>query len=284
MRDLKVRLAEKAGFCFGVKRAVDLVYSECEQNTQVYTYGSIIHNEEVVKDLEDKGVIVLNTKEELEAIETGTVIIRSHGVAKEIYDIFEGKDVKLVDATCPFVRKIHKIVRENSLDNRDIVIVGNSSHPEVQGIEGWCLSKTHIIEDIIDVNNLEINNDRICVVSQTTFNHEKYEELKEAIYKKFQMCDIIDVNTICNATEERQKEAIKLAKESDVMIVIGGKNSSNTQKLYAICKKECNNTFYIQKSSDLNLDEIDSEALVGITAGASTPNTIIKEVFNQCQK
>jgi len=281
---LKVRLAEKAGFCFGVKRAVDMVYSECEQDTQVYTYGSIIHNEEVVKDLEDKGVIVINTKEELKTIESGTVIIRSHGVEKEVYDIFEGKDVKLVDATCPFVKKIHGIVRDNSLDNRDIVIVGNSSHPEVQGIKGWCLSKTHIIEDIIDVNDLEINNDRICVVSQTTFNHKKYGEIIEAIYSRFNKSDIIDVNTICNATEERQKETVKLAKESDVMIVIGGKNSSNTQKLYAICSEECNNTFYIQKSSDLKLDEIDSEAKVGITAGASTPNTIIKEVFNQCQK
>ncbi|MBE5935677.1 MAG: 4-hydroxy-3-methylbut-2-enyl diphosphate reductase [Lachnospiraceae bacterium] len=281
---MKVRLAEKAGFCFGVKRAVDMVYSECEQDTQVYTYGSIIHNEEVVKDLEDKGVIVINTKEELKTIESGTVIIRSHGVEKEVYDIFEGKDVKLVDATCPFVKKIHGIVRDNSLDNRDIVIVGNSSHPEVQGIKGWCLSKTHIIEDIIDVNDLEINNDRICVVSQTTFNHKKYGEIIEAIYSRFNKSDIIDVNTICNATEERQKETVKLAKESDVMIVIGGKNSSNTQKLYAICSEECNNTFYIQKSSDLKLDEIDSEAKVGITAGASTPNTIIKEVFNQCQK
>ena len=284
MRYLKVKLAEKAGFCFGVKRAVDLVYSECEQDKQVYTYGSIIHNEEVVKDLEKKGVIVLNTKEELELVETGTVIIRSHGVSKEIYDIFEHKNIKLVDATCPFVRKIHRIVRENSLENRDIVIVGNSSHPEVQGIKGWCLSKTHIVENEEDVNNLEISNDKICVVSQTTFNHEKYEIINKAIYNKFYKCDIIDVNTICNATEERQKEAVELAKESDVMIVIGGKNSSNTQKLYAICKKECNNTFYIQKSSDLKLDEIDSEAVVGITAGASTPNTIIKEVFNQCQK
>ena len=284
MRYLKVKLAEKAGFCFGVKRAVDLVYSECEQDKQVYTYGSIIHNEEVVKDLEKKGVIVLNTKEELELVETGTVIIRSHGVSKEIYDIFEHKNIKLVDATCPFVRKIHRIVRENSLENRDIVIVGNSSHPEVQGIKGWCLSKTHIVENEEDVNNLEISNDKICVVSQTTFNHEKYEIINKAIYNKFYKCDIIDVNTICNATEERQKEAVELAKESDVMIVIGGKNSSNTQKLYAICKKECNNTFYIQKSSDLNIDEINSEAKVGITAGASTPNTIIKEVFNQCQK
>ena len=135
MRYLKVRLAEKAGFCFGVKRAVELVYSESEHNKQVYTFGSIIHNEEVVKDLENKGVVVLNTLEELKTLEDGTVIIRSHGVGKEVYDIFEDKDVKLVDATCPFVKKIHKIVYENSFEQRDIVIVGNSSHPEVEGIK-----------------------------------------------------------------------------------------------------------------------------------------------------
>ena len=284
MRYLKVRLAEKAGFCFGVKRAVELVYSECEHNKQVYTFGSIIHNEEVVKDLEDKGVIVLNTLEELKALENGTVIIRSHGVGKEVYDIFEDKDVKLVDATCPFVKKIHKIVYESSSENRDIVIVGNSSHPEVQGIKGWCTSNTHIIENIEEVNNLTINNDKICVVSQTTFNHEKFDKIKEKITNKYIDKDVLIMNTICNATRDRQEEAIRLAKESDVMIVIGGKNSSNTQKLYDICKNECNNTFYIQKSKDFNFDKIDSDARVGITAGASTPNTIIKEVFNQCQK
>ena len=284
MRYLKVRLAEKAGFCFGVKRAVELVYSESEHNKQVYTFGSIIHNEEVVKDLENKGVVVLNTLEELKTLEDGTVIIRSHGVGKEVYDIFEDKDVKLVDATCPFVKKIHKIVYENSFEQRDIVIVGNSSHPEVEGIKGWCTSKTHIIEKVEEVNDLSINNDKICVVSQTTFNHEKFDKIKDAICSKYIDRDVVVMNTICNATKDRQEAAIKLAKESDVMIVIGGKNSSNTQKLYDICKNECNNTFYIQKSNDLNFDKIDSDARVGITAGASTPNTIIKEVFNQCQK
>jgi 4-hydroxy-3-methylbut-2-enyl diphosphate reductase len=281
---LKVKLAEKAGFCFGVKRAVELVYSECENNEHVYTYGAIIHNEEVVKDLEKKGVIVLNSIEELKTLENSTVIIRSHGVEKAIYDIFEGKNVKVVDATCPFVKKIHKIVDENSSDNRSIIIIGDENHPEVQGIRGWSNSETYVIEDKEDVNNLMINNDRICVVTQTTFNHKKYSEIMEAVRKKYNNSDIIEMNTICNATNERQEAAIVLAKESDVMIVIGGKNSSNTQKLYAICKNECNNTFYIQKSSDLDFDKIDSDAKVGITAGASTPNTIIKEVFDRCQR
>lgn len=279
---MKVTVAKTAGFCFGVKRAVDLVYTESEKSHQVYTYGPIIHNEEVVKDLENRGVIVINTQDELEKLETGTVIIRSHGVSKRIYDILTSKNIKIVDATCPFVRKIHKIVEENSNEGKDIIIIGNDSHPEVEGIKGWCLNKVYVVKSVKEVNDLTINNDKICVVSQTTFNYIQYDEIINVIKDKFK--DAYIVKTICNATHERQEEAIRLAKESDAMIVIGGKSSSNTQKLYNICKNECNNTFYIQKSSDLELDKIDSSASIGITAGASTPNNIIKEVFDQCQK
>lgn len=279
---MKVNVAKTAGFCFGVKRAVDLVYAECEESHQVYTYGPIIHNEEVVKDLESKGVRVINTQDELMQLETGTVIIRSHGVPKRIYDILDSKNIKIVDATCPFVRKIHKIVSESSEQNMDIVIIGNAEHPEVEGIKGWCKSKVYIVDSVESVKDLTINNDKICVVSQTTFNHRLYDEIIDVIKTMYK--DAYIVNTICNATQERQEEAIALAKQSDVMIVIGGKHSSNTQKLFKICEKECSNTFYIQKSSDLELEKIGSDAVVGITAGASTPNNIIKEVFDQCQK
>ena len=279
---MKVNVAKTAGFCFGVKRAVDLVYTECEESHQVYTYGPIIHNEEVVKDLESKGVRVINTQDELMQLETGTVIIRSHGVPKRIYDILDSKNIKIVDATCPFVRKIHKIVSESSEQNMDIVIIGNAEHPEVEGIKGWCKSKVYIVDSVESVKDLTINNDKICVVSQTTFNHRLYDEIIDVIKTMYK--DAYIVNTICNATQERQEEAIALAKQSDVMIVIGGKHSSNTQKLFKICEKECSNTFYIQKSSDLELEKIGSDAVVGITAGASTPNNIIKEVFDQCQK
>ena len=214
-----------------------------------------------------------------------TAILEMRSITDEGFQVyFEDKEVKVVDATCPFVKKIHKIVEENSSEGRSIIIVGDEHHPEVQGIRGWSVSETYVIENKEDVNNLTINNDRICVVTQTTFNHKKYGEIIEAIHDKYKDSNIIEMNTICNATNERQEAAIALAKESDVMIVIGGKNSSNTQKLYAICKKECNNTFYIQKSSDLDFDKIDSDAKVGITAGASTPNTIIKEVFDICQR
>ena len=279
---MEVKVAKTAGFCFGVKRAVDLVYTECEESHQVYTYGPIIHNEEVVKDLESKGVRVINTQDELMQLETGTVIIRSHGVPKRIYDIVESKNIKIVDATCPFVRKIHKIVEECSEQGMDIIIIGNDEHPEVEGIKGWCKSKVYVIDSVEDVKELSIFNDKICVVSQTTFNHKLYEDIIDKIKSIFN--DAYILNTICNATQDRQEEAILLAKDSDVMIVIGGKHSSNTQKLYKICEKECSNTFYIQKSSDLELDKIGSDAKIGITAGASTPNNIIKEVFDQCQK
>ena len=279
---MKVNVAKTAGFCFGVKRAVDLVYAECEESHQVYTYGPIIHNEEVVKDLESKGVRVINTQDELMQLETGTVIIRSHGVPKRIYDILDSKNIKIVDATCPFVRKIHKIVSESSEQNMDIVIIGNAEHPEVEGLKGWCKSKVYIVDSVESVKDLTINNDKICVVSQTTFNHRLYDEIIDVIKTMYK--DAYIVNTICNATQERQEEAIALAKQSDVMIVIGGKHSSNTQKLFKICENECSNTFYIQKSSDLELEKIGSDAVVGITAGASTPNNIIKEVFDQCQK
>ena len=144
------------------------------------------------------------------------------------------------------------------------------------------MSNVYIVQSVEDVKDLTILNDKICVVSQTTFNYKQYFEIVDAIKEKFK--DAYVINTICNATHERQEEAISLARESDVMIVIGGKNSSNTQKLFSICEKECSNTFYIQKSSDIELEKIDSDARIGITAGASTPNNIIKEVFDQCQK
>ena len=155
---MKVKVAKTAGFCFGVKRAVDLVYTQCAESHQVYTYGPIIHNEEVVRDLEHKGVRVINTQDELMQLETGTVIIRSHGVPKRIYDILTAKNIKVVDATCPFVRKIHRIVEECSIEGQDVIIIGNEAHPEVEGIKGWCMSNVYIVQSVEDVKDLTILN------------------------------------------------------------------------------------------------------------------------------
>ena len=280
---MEVTLAKSAGFCFGVKRAVEMVYKEAEKKEQVYTYGPIIHNEQVVADLQKKGVTVLNTIEELKAIEKGIVIIRSHGVSKEIYDILDREEIQIVDATCPFVKKIHNIVKEHTEKNENVVIIGNAKHPEVEGIKGWGNGNVTVIETIEEAKAyVPDSQKKTCIVSQTTFNYKKFQDIVEIISKK--RYDIIALNTICNATEVRQSEAMQLAKVSEAMIVIGGQSSSNTQKLYEICKRECENTYYIQTLVNLDLDAFQSFRSVGITAGASTPNNIIEEVQKQCQK
>lgn len=280
---MNVNLAKSAGFCFGVKRAVDTVYNEIAKNQKVYTYGPIIHNDEVVKDLSEKGVQVIHNIEELNNISEGTIIIRSHGVSKNIYDLIKNKGLNLVDATCPYVLKIHKLVNKHFEEGREVVIIGNEKHPEVEGIKGWCNNQATVIETISQPNEYHANEGtKLCIVSQTTFNYKKFKDLVEIISKKGY--DILVINTICNATEERQTEARELASQSDAMIVIGGKHSSNTQKLYEICKKECEDTYYIQTLNDLDLELFKSFRSVGITAGASTPNNIIKEVQIACQK
>jgi len=283
---LKITTAKSAGFCFGVKRAVDVVYDNIDHEKNLYTYGPIIHNDEVVNDLEKLGVRVVNSMEELKILPKGTIIIRSHGVPEAIIDEITSYGHEIKDATCPFVSKIHKIVKEQSKESRFIVIVGNPDHPEVQGIIGWIKNQGDeatslnykVIQNEEDANNFSIPTDhKLCIVSQTTYNYKKFEELVEIISKKGY--DIFVLNTICNATTARQSEAYQLAKESDAMIVIGGKHSSNTRKLFEICKNQCENTYYIQKLDDLDLDKLKSFEKVGITAGASTPNNIIKEVY-----
>lgn len=273
---MEVILAKTAGFCFGVKRAVDTVYEQIETGKKIYTYGPIIHNEEVVKDLEAKGVTVIETLDELKNCEAGTVIIRSHGVSKAEYNFIKEHNFEIVDATCPFVKKIHNIVEQESEAGKHIVIIGSKEHPEVQGIMGWSKTDATVIENVQETVEFEPKQDeKLCIVSQTTFNYKKFHKLVEIIQKK--VYNVIIVNTICNATSERQVEAKQIATEVDSMIVIGGKTSSNTQKLYEICKEECKNTYYIQTAKDLETVQLEGD-VIGITAGASTPKNIIEEV------
>ena len=276
---MEVKLAKTAGFCFGVKRAVEMVYEEAKkEGMDIYTYGPIIHNEEVVKDLENKGVGVIENLTELEGIKKGTLVIRSHGVAKQVYQKIQTKGLTVVDATCPFVKKIHRIVERESQAGNYIIIIGNEKHPEVEGIVGWCQPGTYsVIASVQEAQKFDLQVEKkLCIVAQTTFNHNKFEELVEIFEEKGY--DRVVLNTICNATWERQSEAKEIAKQVDAMIVIGGKTSSNTQKLYEICKKECKNTYYIQTLVDLDFETFQSTGCVGITAGASTPNNIIEEV------
>ena len=281
---MEVKVVKTAGFCFGVQRAVDKVYEligSCPD--KLFTLGPIIHNEEVVNDLEEKGVRAV-TEEELKALPKGsTVVIRSHGVGKEVYDHLKEYGLSYVDVTCPFVLKIHRIVEKESKAGSHIVIIGDPDHPEVVGICGWCKGPYTVIrteQDALDFVPPDGKN--ICIVSQTTFNYNKFKDLVEILCKKRYDNTVLNIlnilNTICNATEERQREAKNIAGEVDTMLVVGGRHSSNTQKLFEICKKECGNTYYIQTPVDLDSEMFQCSSYVGITAGASTPNKIIEEV------
>lgn len=279
---MEVILAEKAGFCFGVKRAVDTAFAKADEfkNTgrRLYTYGPIIHNEEVIKKLEDSGVYMLESLDKLEEIPEGSaVIIRSHGVPKADYDRIEKAGLEAIDTTCPFVQNIHKIVSERSVAGDTILIIGNPGHAEVDGTIGWSVSTPYVINSTEDIEALpDFGDANITVVAQTTYSLKKFQELVETLKDRYYNVNVC--KTICNATEERQREAEKLASTVDAMVVIGGKSSSNTQKLYEISKQACNNTYYIQTLVDLDLTVFESASRVGITAGASTPNYIIKEV------
>ena len=278
---MTIKCADSAGFCFGVKRAVDTVYDLlAKENHKVYTLGPIIHNEQVVEDLASQGVQVIEHPDEIakEDRSQAILVIRSHGVPESVIHTLKEEKIPFEDATCPFVKKIHKTVAEYSEKGYEIVIIGSAKHPEVQGILGWAKNGGTVVESKEDALLFKPSKGEkpICVVAQTTFNYNKFQELVEIVNEKGY--DIIVLNTICNATEERQTEAERIAKEVDAMIVIGGRASSNTQKLFEICKKECENTYYIQTIKDLDLTRLKSTDNVGITAGASTPNNIIEEV------
>lgn len=271
----KTVIAPRAGFCFGVSRAVKLVEEGISKNMKIATLGPIIHNNRVVEHLAQKGVRIIDSPTEAEKDET--VVIRSHGVAKSVEDELRENGIKYIDATCPFVKKIHNIVSQNHAAGKNIIIVGDKAHPEVIGINGWCENSAVVIAnekecEILDKNVLENG----CVVSQTTFEREIWEKITKFIKNTCKTTLVFD--TICSATNERQKSAAELAEKSDSFIVIGGKNSSNTKKLFDIAKRRCENTFWVEGVKELPLSEIKGD-LVGITAGASTPDWIIKEVY-----
>ncbi|MCX4340135.1 MAG: 4-hydroxy-3-methylbut-2-enyl diphosphate reductase [Lachnospiraceae bacterium] len=283
---MEVILAEHAGFCFGVQRAVDTVYekirSRGKDEPPIYTFGSIIHNEEVVSDLQRRGVNVLSSLAEAEQIPKegrGTVIIRSHGVERSVFERLKELGYQVTDATCPFVKRIHDIVERESAAGKSIVIVGDQGHPEVEATRGWSHTKTYIIGSLEEAEKfMPGEGEELYIVSQTTFNYKKFQDVVEILLKKGYNVGV--VNTVCNATEVRQTEAGELAARADVMIVIGGNHSSNTRKLYEICRQECEATYHIRTLDDLHLQFPETVRLVGITAGASTPNNIIEEVQN----
>ena len=242
----KITVAKSAGFCFGVARAVDKAFDLADSGVNAVTLGPIIHNPQIVKRLEQKGI---RSVASVDDIENGqTVIIRSHGVPLSVYDALNGKEV--VDCTCPFVLKIHRIVEKESLAGNHIIIIGDKDHPEVQGICGWCQGPYTVLRNKEEAEAfVPPKGKKISIVSQTTFNYNKFKDLVEILCKKRYDNNVLNIlnilNTICNATEERQREAKNIAGEVDTMLVVGGRHSSNTQKLFEICKKECENTYYI---------------------------------------
>lgn len=279
-----IKIAEHSGFCFGVKRAVDKTFSLIEKykggDTAIYTYGPLIHNESVVKSLEEKGVRSIDSLENVP--EGSVVVIRSHGVSGDVYKKAEKYGIILEDATCPFVSRIHRIAEEESSEGRRIIIVGNENHPEVQGTAGWCRNRPVIVKGKAELEILlergEINKDEeYSVVAQTTIKINDFEEAVDFL-KKAEF-DVRDFCTVCNATQERQDSCRKTAENSDIMLVIGSKTSSNTMKLLEIASNNCKKTYLIQTIEDLPLNEVEKCGTIGIAAGASAPECIIKEVI-----
>ncbi len=275
---MEVIVAEHAGFCFGVTKAVETVYEQIEKDKKnIYTFGPIIHNEIVVGDLQKKGVRVIEDVSELAGITDGIVVIRSHGVTKEIHKKLMDTGLEIIDATCPFVKRIHRIVDEESKKGKSIIVVGSSTHPEVEGIVSYAQGPVYVVESPKEAADFDGDKEtEYVIVSQTTFNMNKFKETIEIFNNNSYNINI--VNTICNATDERQSEAEEIAAKADVMIVIGGAHSSNSRKLYEICAARCSRTYFIQTLDDLKLEIPEGANLVGITAGASTPKNIIEEV------
>lgn len=272
---MEIILAKSAGFCFGVKRAVDYAYSKAGQQ-DIYTYGPIIHNKEVTGDLDKKGVKVT---ENLDEVKKGEIIIRSHGVPPRVYEDIEKRNLKYTDCTCPFVKKIHNIVRDNYNKGKSIIIVGNKIHPEIIGINGWCANSAVTINSIEEAEKIEIDKTKdYALVVQTTFQTDVFEKIIACLKEKSDNIEIF--RTICSATGDRQKEAVEIAKVADQMIVLGDKSSSNTRKLYEISKKYCENVYLCERICDLQLQNLKKNGTMGITAGASTPSVIIKEAVN----
>jgi 4-hydroxy-3-methylbut-2-enyl diphosphate reductase len=280
---MKIILAKTAGFCFGVNRAVNrldtMIKSHTNQEIPIYSYGPVIHNPQVVNRFKDQGIIIINSLDELEAHPPGKILIRSHGISEVELTKLQNKGFTIIDSTCPYVKKIHNIVEKESLEGHSILIIGDENHPEVKGIAGWAKGDVTIIKEPDEIDSLEFNpNITYTVVAQTTFNIEKYKLILKKLQKK--SIRVIINETVCQATVERQTEALELAKKVTKMIVIGGKNSSNTQKLYEICKSQCKDTYYIETIEELELNVFKDSDIIGITAGASTPKNIIEEVIS----
>ena len=276
---MRITLAKTAGFCFGVDRAVNMAYEVAETGRSAVMLGELIHNAFVTEQLEKKGLSVISSP--IQAQNGQTVIIRAHGVGREVYEQLEAAGAEVCDATCPFVRKIHNIVLKNSAEDTPVLIAGDPNHPEVIGIRGYCRGQAFVFSNSDELEkilteNTELCKKRIIVVSQTTFSQNEWKNCKEKIKIYCTNAKIFD--TICLATEKRQTEAAALSEKCDMMIIIGGRHSSNTAKLKAVCSENCE-THLVERAEELKTINFSHCAEIGVTAGASTPSAIIKEVL-----
>ena len=279
-----VKIARHAGFCKGVKRAIDTAKLVGNQYEQVVTLGPIVHNQFVVDYLSEHGVGVIESERDLGTLAPETaVVLRSHGVSKEIYDMLEEKRMTYIDATCTFVKAVHKLASKAHHENKHVIIVGDPRHPEVIGILGWTDQKGYVVKDVDDVNDLPYLSGEIVVVAQTTQTGENWNQIIDALQKRF--ISVTTYNTICKATSERQCAAIDLSKNVDLMLVVGSSSSSNTKKLAQVCKAQGTETYQIESKADIKQEWFNQNIKnIGITAGASTPDWVLKEVVQMVEE
>ena len=277
---MKFIIGKNAGFCFGVKRAIDSAYETIDKtDDQIYSIGPLIHNEIVTNDLKEKGLVVIDDFNSISTLYNKKVILRTHGIEKQVYDVLKANDNEIIDLTCPFVQKIHNLVKEYSEKGYKIIVIGDKEHPEVKGIVSYSVSPIYVVINEEDIKGLKIDkNDNILVVCQTTTNAVNAQKLVDILRDLFYNISL--VNTICNATQNRQEEVQNLAKTCDVMLIIGSNSSSNTKKLYDIAKKNCANTYLLTNINDAKNIKIEKNKKVGVSAGASTPKYLIEEILN----
>lgn len=277
---MEIIIGKTAGFCYGVKRAVEGSLKETSDK-QIYCLGELVHNKQVMNEIEKQGIKLIEDINEVP--NNSKVIIRAHGVVKEIYEIAKEKNIELVDYTCPNVLKIHEVASKYKKENYYIFVIGNKTHPETIGTMSYCGNNYSCIETEDDINDSikklkESKIKDLLIIVQTTFSEAKFKLIKEKIEETINDINIVVKNTICAATSTRQKETENLSKEVDCMIIIGGKNSSNTKKLYELAEKNCQKAIAIETKEELNKEELLKYKKIGIMAGASTPKKNIDEV------
>lgn len=279
---MEIILGKTAGFCYGVKNAIDGVEKKLNINNDIYCLGEIVHNKNVVKKLQDKGIKFVNNVEEAQ----GTTIIRAHGASKQIYEKLQNKKIKIIDLTCPNVLKTHEIAKQYIKKNFFIVLIGIKNHPESNATLSFCEKNSYLVQDFSDIHDVieKIHISKlsdILIMAQTTYNSKKFDEIASILQESLKEYNIEIKKTICGATEIRQNETREISKKVDGMIIIGDKKSSNTNKLYDISKESCSKVYLVENSSQLDINEIKNFKKIGIMAGASTPDTDINEIIEK---